>query len=532
MSREAFAQVNSTSNRWHIILNGKTGINENLYGLKENVLTVKKNKCIFIYDNIKALPKKIKMTNGNTIRIVVDQEKRVNGKLKKKSDSLRNWKFVPSDEIALKVDNKKGIVTANIEGKFKLKVYKKINNKWKYRKKIKISIKNKPVSLNVNSEIESGFDKPESIKLFGKINEFDFLKEEKTDKEIKSDEKEDKGFKNIEFNDEDVYRIRVNTKTKISYEVYPKTAIDKNIKYSTDNKKLLSVDKDGVIKALKPGNATIICTSTYDKKVQTKIRVCICSIDADKNQIVAHRGYSLEAPENSLSAYRLACEYGFYGVECDVYATKDGKFVCNHNPSMLQMFGVDLDIPSCTYDEIKDLYMTNGNNLDKYPEEKIPRIEEYLDIVKSYGKCAVIELKGDMKYEDLVSLSEIIDSYDMNDKVFIISYNVESMVNIRNIYLEKDCKVMPEFYVLSTEPEKEQSSLGDKTTLEWAIKNNFNLGCYYKKVNKDIVDKLHEKNLKCYIYCIDEYYLAYDTIDDNNIDSLASNTAEIIDIKN
>ena len=80
------------------------------------------------------------MTNGNKIRIVVDQEKRVNGKLKKKSDSLRNWKFVPSDEIALKVDNKKGIVTANIEGKFKLKVYKKINDKWKYRKKIKISI--------------------------------------------------------------------------------------------------------------------------------------------------------------------------------------------------------------------------------------------------------------------------------------------------------------------------------------------------------------------------------------------------------
>ena len=61
----------------------------------------------------------------------------------------------------------------------------------------------------------------------------------------------EKNDKNIEFNDEDVYRIRVNTKTKISYEVYPKTAIDKNIKYSTDNKKLLSVDKDGVIEIRK-----------------------------------------------------------------------------------------------------------------------------------------------------------------------------------------------------------------------------------------------------------------------------------------
>ena len=530
MSNMVYAKDKSISNRWQIVLFGRTGINENLYGLKDNVLTLKKNKCVLVYDNFEALPKKIKMTNGNKVRIVVDKEKSIRTKLKLKSDSFRALKFVPSDEVALDVDEKKGTIKANIEGTFKLKIYEKIDERWKYKKKIKIAIKNKPISLNNDNKIQSEFQKPESIKLYGKVNEFDFLKDEKLEKNKLAEKEENDDFKNIELNEEDVYRIRVNTKTKISDVVYPKNAINKDIKYTTDNKKVVSVDKDGVIKALKAGKATITCTSLYDKKVQTKIHVCICSIDADKNQIVAHRGYSTEAPENSLAAYRLACEYGFYGVECDIYVTKDGKFVCNHNPSMLHMFGVDLEIPNCTYDEIKDIDMTNGQNIDKYPNEKIPRVEEYLDIIKKYGKCAVIELKGEMQYEDLVRLSEILDSYDMNDKIEIISFNVELMVNIRDIYSKKDCKVMPEFYVLSPKPEEVQSSLGDKSTLEWALENDFNIGCYYAVVNKDMVEKLHKKNLKCYIYCIDDYYFAYDTFDEFKIDSLAANTAEIIDL--
>ncbi|MBO5711468.1 MAG: glycerophosphodiester phosphodiesterase, partial [Acholeplasmatales bacterium] len=39
---------------------------------------------------------------------------------------------------------------------------------------------------------------------------------------------------------------------------------------------------------------------------------------------IAHRGYSADAPENTLVAYRLAKEKGFSYVECDISFTKDG----------------------------------------------------------------------------------------------------------------------------------------------------------------------------------------------------------------
>ena len=40
--------------------------------------------------------------------------------------------------------------------------------------------------------------------------------------------------------------------------------------------------------------------------------------------LIAHRGESVDAPENSLPAYRLACSRGF-GFECDVYLSSDKR---------------------------------------------------------------------------------------------------------------------------------------------------------------------------------------------------------------
>ena len=40
--------------------------------------------------------------------------------------------------------------------------------------------------------------------------------------------------------------------------------------------------------------------------------------------LIAHRGESKDAPENTLPAYKLAVERGF-GFECDLYLSKDGR---------------------------------------------------------------------------------------------------------------------------------------------------------------------------------------------------------------
>ena len=48
-------------------------------------------------------------------------------------------------------------------------------------------------------------------------------------------------------------------------------------------------------------------------------------------QVIAHRGFSAVAPENTMAAFRQAAEAGADGIELDVHLTKDGEVVVIHD---------------------------------------------------------------------------------------------------------------------------------------------------------------------------------------------------------
>ena len=54
--------------------------------------------------------------------------------------------------------------------------------------------------------------------------------------------------------------------------------------------------------------------------------------------LIAHRGESKDAPENTLPAYKLAVERGF-GFECDLYLSKDGRVFTFHDPNLTRTTG-------------------------------------------------------------------------------------------------------------------------------------------------------------------------------------------------
>jgi len=61
-------------------------------------------------------------------------------------------------------------------------------------------------------------------------------------------------------------------------------------------------------------------------------------------RIIAHRGASAEAPENTLEAFALACALGADGVELDIHETRDGGFVVHHDPDLPQGRIRELDL--------------------------------------------------------------------------------------------------------------------------------------------------------------------------------------------
>ena len=54
--------------------------------------------------------------------------------------------------------------------------------------------------------------------------------------------------------------------------------------------------------------------------------------------LIAHRGESVDAPENTLPAYRMAVERGF-GFECDVYLSSDGRVFTFHDSTLTRTTG-------------------------------------------------------------------------------------------------------------------------------------------------------------------------------------------------
>jgi glycerophosphoryl diester phosphodiesterase len=58
---------------------------------------------------------------------------------------------------------------------------------------------------------------------------------------------------------------------------------------------------------------------------------------ASAQNIVAHRGASYDAPENTVAAMELAFEQGADGVEADFYLTSDGHIICCHDKDTERM---------------------------------------------------------------------------------------------------------------------------------------------------------------------------------------------------
>ena len=101
----------------------------------------------------------------------------------------------------------------------------------------------------------------------------------------------------------------------------------------------------------------------------------------------AHRGLWGEgAPENSLTAFRLAAEAGF-AIELDVQLSKDGTVMVFHDYTLTRMCGVDANLSDLTADELAACRLAGS-------EEKIPTFAEVLAVVD--GRVPLlVELKGE-----------------------------------------------------------------------------------------------------------------------------------------
>lgn len=104
--------------------------------------------------------------------------------------------------------------------------------------------------------------------------------------------------------------------------------------------------------------------------------------------ILAHRGASAYAPENTLAAFNLAFELGADGIELDVSLTRDGIPVVIHDDTVDRTTNGRGAVNQFTLAELQQL--DASNRMEKYRGEKIPTLEE---VLRAVGKRGLINIE-------------------------------------------------------------------------------------------------------------------------------------------
>ena len=117
-------------------------------------------------------------------------------------------------------------------------------------------------------------------------------------------------------------------------------------------------------------------------------------IKADEMTVIAHRGLSACAPENTLAAMTLAGRCGCDGCEIDVQPTLDQRWVCFSDLNLSgSTNGVGL-VSAMPYDKLSEYKITRGGNIEQYPNEKVPTLEEAVAVCQLYGMKVVLTVRN------------------------------------------------------------------------------------------------------------------------------------------
>jgi glycerophosphoryl diester phosphodiesterase len=136
--------------------------------------------------------------------------------------------------------------------------------------------------------------------------------------------------------------------------------------------------------------------------------------------VVAHRGASAYAPENTLAAHDLALAQRADALELDVRATADGTLVLSHDETLLRTTGDPRRVDELTADDIAAI-------------PSLSRPVELEDLLRRYGRRTryLLDLKDPAPAWERDVL-DAIDRHDLRDRVIVQSFDRGSLRRLRD----------------------------------------------------------------------------------------------------
>jgi len=219
---------------------------------------------------------------------------------------------------------------------------------------------------------------------------------------------------------------------------------------------------------------------------------CACTA-APKITIIAHRGDSKVAPENTLSAFRSAIAAKADYVELDAQPSADGTLYCLHDGTLDRTTDAVKAFDKKKV-ALKDIADKDLNKLDagkwfneKFAGERLPTLAVALDAIQEKSKT-LLERKGGTAE----AYAKLLNEKKLTDKLIVQAFDWKFLADLHKL-----------------EPAQTLGALGDKAMddKKWAdleASGAKMVGWQFKDLTADMVKEFQKRGYKVFVWTIDE----------------------------
>ena len=225
-----------------------------------------------------------------------------------------------------------------------------------------------------------------------------------------------------------------------------------------------------------------------------------CTLPSRAVEIIAHRGFSAVAPENTLAAFRMAWEKGADACENDIYLTADQQIVVLHDKDTKRTAGVSMDVAkSSSADLLKmDVGAWKGK---KWAGELLPTLQQSLDTMPRGKQRFFIEIKCGP--EIVPALQKVLEPMrDRSAQLAVITFNHAAAV-----LTKKSIPWLPVYFLAGgkTKDKKPRTDLDEVIADAKASQfDGLDLGSDWPW-SEALVKQVHDAGLKLYVWTVNKH---------------------------
>ena len=215
-------------------------------------------------------------------------------------------------------------------------------------------------------------------------------------------------------------------------------------------------------------------------------------------EIIAHRGASHLAPENTVASAELAWDKHADAVEVDVYLSQDKRIVVIHDKTTKRTGGEELEVATTSSERLRRLDVGSFKSA-AYAGERIPFLEEIIATVPR-GKRLFVEIKCGP--EILSRLENVIEASGKREQIVVIGFNLETVKASKRLMPD-----IPTYWLVGTKKDEETEAWiphDPALVADVAGSGLDGVNVHWAGVTEAFAARVHAADLGLYVWTVDD----------------------------